>query len=422
VPSLLNVTKHRTQSGVIEVVLRDSFMDMYKFPETPDTSMARSLHSFRSSALWLKLREKLFPWHTNDPDIRSVIAPAMIRFRASRDKKTRAQINREIRVCKSYWKCYPHHYFVQNLYLRDRCLTDEELTGYIPEFFWYKLFLPYHNSSPYSLIGENKIVMDLFFRSLDISHADTRGFILNGSFYTPDMVRVGTGQIPDIGDAGKLFVKPVDGFGGDGIRVFHRNEQGSYLSGGSVSFDKYVRDLEGKSREAIIQAGIVQDKAISLIYPSSVNTFRIITENKGGHARAVCAMLRMGRGSGEIDNVSSGGLCTHVDINSGKTGDFAVSSSGQKYPEHPDTRFVFRNHSIHRWEEIRNFAVRSAEKLPFLSYLGWDIALTPDGPVSIEINRLPAVYPMEMLHTGLRDVFGIHDPDFYWKNQARLQK
>ena len=45
--------------------------------------------------------------------------------------------------------------------------------------------------------------------------------------------------------------------------------------------------LSRKNHDYIIQAGIVQDPEISRIYPESVNTCRIITENKNGTARIV---------------------------------------------------------------------------------------------------------------------------------------
>jgi glutathione synthase/RimK-type ligase-like ATP-grasp enzyme len=57
--------------------------------------------------------------------------------------------------------------------------------------------------------------------------------------------------------------------------------------------------------------------------------------------------------------------------------------------------------------------------MPFLTYLGWDIALTPDGPVAIEINRSPAVDIIEKTSHGLREAFGIDDPDYYWKNLGK---
>jgi hypothetical protein len=121
----------------------------------------------------------------------------------------------------------------------------------------------------------------------------------------------------------------------------------------------------------------------------------------------------------EVDNISSGGICTHIDVKNGKLGHFAVSYDGEEFERHPDTQFAFSNQGISRWNEIRKFAFKSAEKLPFFTYLGWDIALTSNGPIVIEINRAPAIDIMERTSFGLREVFGIDDPDFYWKNPGK---
>jgi hypothetical protein len=217
-------------------------------------------------------------------------------------------------------------------------------------------------------------------------------------------------------DNKKIFVKPADGAGGKGIYIFHKNNEGHYVTNENIILDENFLATIGKIRDYIIQAGVPQDPEISEIYPDSVNTCRIITENKNGVARLVCAMLRIGRGQKEVDNISSGGICVNIDINSGKFGDFAMSYDGEKYTQHPDTHFVFRSEKISRWDETRKFTTDSAGKLPFFTYLGWDIALTDDGPVCIEINPFPAIDIMEMTSCGLRGAFEIEDPDYYWKN------
>jgi hypothetical protein len=61
----------------------------------------------------------------------------------------------------------------------------------------------------------------------------------------------------------------------------------------------------------------------------------------------------------------------------------------------------------------------SADKLPFFTHLGWDIALTREGPVAIEVNLGPGIEGLQIACGGLRKVFQIEDPDYYWKNPGK---
>ena len=105
----------------------------------------------------------------------------------------------------------------------------------------------------------------------------------------------------------KIFVKPADGSGGKGFHIFHKNDRNEYVTRQNIVFNENFLDAIGKNNDYIIQPGIARIPEISRIYPESVNTCRIITENKKGVSRAVCAVLRIGRSQSEVDNASSRG-------------------------------------------------------------------------------------------------------------------
>lgn len=64
----------------------------------------------------------------------------------------------------------------------------------------------------------------------------------------------------------------------------------------------------------------------------------------------------------------------------------------QKADRHPDTGVIFDGFQLPYWEEMRKLAVESAEKLPELTYIKWDIAVSETGPVVIEGNGMPGSY------------------------------
>lgn len=264
--------------------------------------------------------------------------------------------------------------------------------------------------------------MEHFFKAVNINRPEPAFILFNGILYNSDMEYITFQQAQSVlgnDNHGKLFVKPAEESGGRGIYIFNKNNQYQYVTKQNIFFTEDFLTAIGKKSDYIIQPGIVQDTEFSRIYPHSVNTCRIITENKNSTPRVVCAMLRMGRNHNEVDNISSGGISTNVNIQNGMLGDFAISYQGGKFERHPDTQFIFRNNKISRWSEVKKFVTDCAGKLPFFTYIGWDISLTPDGPVAIEVNTAPAIDIMEMTDGGLREAFGIDDPDYYWKNPGK---
>jgi len=345
------------------------------------------------------------------------MAQALLRYKTCENKKNMRQIAREIDLCRRFWRCYPLHYFRYNHYREQSRLSDIELRDYIPDFFFYTLFLPHYDGDEYAPLLEDKVVADSLFRSLDIPTPRSLGAIVRGRLYdgcfSPETAEAVTEEAAASG-AGKIFVKPAYGSGGHGIIVFTRDEEGCYRDknggelGGFLSRDVLRGDY-------ILQAGLVQHRSLSAVYPNSVNTYRIATENIGGSVRAVCSVIRFGCGGREVDNVCQGGIVLKVDGSTGKTADFGITETGEKYSAHPDTGFRFSRFSNGGWEAVLRFALDCAAKLPWFTYLGWDIALTGAGPVAIEANLGFGLDLFQVAHGGLREAFRIGDPDYYWK-------
>jgi hypothetical protein len=388
--------------------------------------MGKFLRKIKSSEFGMRVFEKCYPrFDSSVYSSRHLLANAMKRFDKCDDKKSQSQINAEISLCKKFWKCYPYDYFLCDLYRKENQMSPEEIIDYIPGFFWYYLYLPHHTSYKYSMISDNKIISEHFFHDLNIEQPETLCRIINGTVYSPQMQRWTYDTIcNEIKQKHyeKLFFKPAEGGRSSGILIFQKKSDGTYSTRDNVHFTRVFLSSVNKSREFILQPGIFQDHRISKIYPDSVNTCRMVTENNGGRSRVVCAVLRMGRNQNEVDNAAVGGIFSKIDIKSGKVESQAFSYDCEKFSRHPDTNFEFNNLQIPRWEEIVNFTKESADKLPFFTHLGWDIALTTKGPIAIEVNLGLGLEILQISHGGLRRVFGIDDPDFYWKNPGKRRQ
>lgn len=372
--------------------------------------------TFKESYLGLKLRQfkhKLvykYKYHR--------MKSACIRFKESNDKKSNKQIRIEIAICKKYWGCYPLHYFRYDLYKRDKKLNKEELINYIPEFFFYNNFLPFYDGDKYSILLSDKNIEEQLFRSVGIKQPYTICKLINGKTYTSDLEGKSFDEIMlELKEKlyKKIFVKPVDGEGGNGIIIFHLSLDNKYINNNNEELSESFLSNIGKENNYIIQSGLIQDESISKIYPSSVNTFRIATENKNGRVRAICSVLRIGRQGNEVDNASQDGIVLGIDCNNGKCMDYAGTEEGEIFYKHPDSNFVFKNHKIDNWDDIVDFTIKCASKLPQFVYLGWDIALTKEGPIVIETNLGFAIDLYQITLGGLREEFKINNLNKFWK-------
>ena len=379
--------------------------------------ISRTIENIMKSPLVLRLKEVHHRWTYKKTYEK--MALAMSRYERCRDKKPSTQIRQEIRLCKSFWKCYPLHYFRYNLYRKDRHLSKQELINYIPEFFFYNLFLAHYASKKHEILISDKIVSEAIFRSYEIAQPRTIGKIINNRLYAASLEEMNFKQLEKIANdcrSHRLFIKPSDGEGGYGIYIFHRGRRGQYLHDGQMPLDETFLARIDPKRNFIIQCGLEQDAELSRIYPRAVNTFRILTENRGTETVVLCSTLRIGRGGNEVDNSAQNNIVLKVDVETGLIGHLGTTELGETFERHPDTKFLFRGCVFSRWKRIKEFAVESAQKLRPFTYLAWDIALTPSGPVAIEANVNFGLDHYQVALGGIREIFRIDHPDYYWKN------
>jgi len=151
-------------------------------------------------------------------------------------------------------------------------------------------------------------------------------------------------------------------------------------------------------------AGLVEDvivphPQVARLYPDAVNTYRIVTVTRGGRAGVVYAYIRIGNGGRFVDNFNSGGMTAPVDLESGVIGFPAVDKDGGCYPVHPATGCPIAGYPLPFWRESIEMCLEAAKVVPQLGYVGWDVAVSPQGPQLIEGNHFPGhdIYQMPAL-------------------------
>lgn len=127
---------------------------------------------------------------------------------------------------------------------------------------------------------------------------------------------------------------------------------------------------------------------MSAIYPHAVNTLRVVTINIDSHPYVLTSLLRVGTSrSGNVDNWAAGGLAIGIqDSGYLKKYGFYKPEHGRKTEKHPDTNVVFKNFAIPNLEEAYEIAIKAHKCFYGIPAIGWDIAITENGPCFIEGN------------------------------------
>jgi glutathione synthase/RimK-type ligase-like ATP-grasp enzyme len=76
---------------------------------------------------------------------------------------------------------------------------------------------------------------------------------------------------------------------------------------------------------------------------------------------------------------------------------------------------------LENWTTVKAFAVHVAEKFREIRFLGWDIALTEDGPAVIELNNSPDMGMIQDFYGGVRDGLHITPKDWWYQSKFTLK-
>lgn len=210
-----------------------------------------------------------------------------------------------------------------------------------------------------------------------------------------------------------IIAKPRDGMCGKGVEKLALADYPDQ----SVLFE-HLRD----NGCGVVEECLRQHPEMDAMYPVSVNTVRLVTVLTRGEVHLMCAYVRIGNGS-HVDNFGAGGLLAKADKDSGVLTFEGVDNAGVIYEHHPVTGTKIKGFQVPLWAECVELARQAALTVPQIGYVGWDIGITPEGPVLIEGNEFPGhnIYQIPAHtpdKTGLKPLFdAVIFPD--GKNNSR---
>lgn len=179
-------------------------------------------------------------------------------------------------------------------------------------------------------------------------------------------------------------------------------------------------------QDPLIFEGIVkQTKQFSTFNDSSVNTIRFMTTlYPDGSSQVIAAFFKVGRDGKCVDNAGSGGnVDACVDVESGEI-KFTVQFEGWRHVKeiecHPDNGSQLNGVFIDNWQTIKEEVIKFQQAFPYCKAAGWDIAITDEGPVVIEVNDFWDRTGQYFIRRGWRDE--IRDCYVAWQKTGKKYK
>lgn len=138
----------------------------------------------------------------------------------------------------------------------------------------------------------------------------------------------------------------------------------------------------------LVEEYVIQHPALMELSPSGLNTVRVFTQLEGNNVELLGARLRVSVNS-PVDNMGAGNLAAPIDIETGIVSGPGVYSDITKQDQaiHPVSGKTIPGFLIPFWGEtmelVRKAALHGADNRS----VGWDIAITKEGPELIEGNH-----------------------------------
>ena len=190
-----------------------------------------------------------------------------------------------------------------------------------------------------------------------------------------------------------LFCKPQRGLGAKGTAVFRYAGKDQFVDAGGVSkpLSGVEESLRKKGMPMLVQKKLANHPAIADLARDSLLTVRVITcRNENDEPEVCLAMLRLlAVLENDRSDLPDGEYGTPIHLKTGVLGMLVgddMRSSPFRSAIHPATGRVVAGRVMPQWADVKALALAMHEALPHRILIGWDIAVTPEGPVALEGN------------------------------------
>lgn len=258
----------------------------------------------------------------------------------------------------------------------------------------------------YKVLSFDKFVSNIYLEKFKIPVVKNEALIQRNRIIWPDE---SYGSLDELFHRGfeVVFIKPVFGMSGVGI-IRADFETGKFFQDNkNYPIDRLVEFLS--NGVWVVQREIKQHPELNRFQSSAVHCLRVTTILNDGEPELVSAYLKVATGESFLDNWGSGSLFIGIDQKTGilrDRGYFKRKHFIQKSTqEHPDSKLRFEGFKIPHYTDALKVCLKGHKYHYGTFFIGWDVALTEDGPIVIEANCEPTIHPQQLLYGGMRGRF-----------------
>ena len=181
-------------------------------------------------------------------------------------------------------------------------------------------------------------------------------------------------------------------------RVYIGDDEFELSDGRTLSRQDLAQHLKELSAERpfIIQHCLVNHDELSDLCAGALSCVRTVTcRNAEGGFEVTNAAFRMAmRNDTTVDGLHRGGLVSKVDLETGalsKATDLGFRPYIGWRETNPHSGVQIEGRILPLWDDLKALAEQAHAAFPYKVTVGWDIAITADGPIIVEGNGSPCV-------------------------------
>ncbi len=220
-----------------------------------------------------------------------------------------------------------------------------------------------------------------------------------------------------------LFSKDARGIKGEGAGwwLFDGGERWVDADARALTEEELMRHLCDLShgRMFILQPRILNHAALSAVSPGALCTARVVTVlQPDGTPQHLLSAFRMPIDDSPVDNFSQGHLASAINERTGELGPafrYAPEYGDSTFRIHPHTGQHIEGFVLPFWKETLELCLRAQQVFSEFFAVGWDVAITEEGPLVLEGNHDFGVNILQITHdipiglTELPHVYRAHD-------------